>query len=169
MCCKFLPRLATGWTVRGSNPGGGGRDFSYTSVLTLWTTQPSMKHVPGHSRGLNRPGHSVNHPPSSSAEVKEIVELYVYCCSGPSWPVLSWPLSLTCTVTLNTVKELYNRCKNLINNDLGSISGKACVRSWQLDALRICRFLMSEHLRDFGLPPTCIWGIDSSGTLCNVA
>ena len=32
-----------------------------------------------------RPGHGVDHPPPSSAEVKEIVELYLYSPSGPSW------------------------------------------------------------------------------------
>jgi hypothetical protein len=28
----------------------------------------------------------VDHPPTSSAEVKERVELYLYSPSGPSWP-----------------------------------------------------------------------------------
>jgi hypothetical protein len=35
------------------------------------------------SRGLKRPGRGVDHPPISSAEVKETVELYLY-----SWSVL---------------------------------------------------------------------------------
>ena len=39
------------------------------------------------SRGLRRPGRGVNHPPPSSAEVKERVELYFYNSPGPSWPV----------------------------------------------------------------------------------
>ena len=38
--------------------------------------------------GVKRPGRGVNNPPSSSAEVKERVELYVYFISGLSWPVL---------------------------------------------------------------------------------
>ena len=38
--------------------------------------------------GLKRPGRGVDHPPLSSAGVKEIVELYLYSSSGPSWPVL---------------------------------------------------------------------------------
>ena len=33
-------------------------------------------------------------PTPSSAEVKERVELYLYCPSGPSWSVLGWPLPL---------------------------------------------------------------------------
>ena len=35
-----------------------------------------------------RPERGVDHPPPSSAEVKERVELYIYVPSGPSWPVL---------------------------------------------------------------------------------
>jgi len=31
-----------------------------------------------------------DHPPQSSAEVKERVELYLYSPSGPSWPVVGW-------------------------------------------------------------------------------
>jgi hypothetical protein len=34
------------------------------------------------------PRRGVNHPPKSSAEVKERIELYLYSPSGPSWPVL---------------------------------------------------------------------------------
>jgi len=37
-----------------------------------------------------RPGRGVNHPPSSSAEVKETEELYLYSPSRPSCPVLGW-------------------------------------------------------------------------------
>ena len=42
--------------------------------------------------GLKRPGRGVDHPPPSSAEVKERVELYLCSPSGPSWPVLGWTL-----------------------------------------------------------------------------
>jgi hypothetical protein len=38
--------------------------------------------------GVKRPGRGVDHPPTSSAEVKERVELYLYSTSGPSWPVI---------------------------------------------------------------------------------
>ena len=44
------------------------------------------------SRGLKRPERGVEHPPSSSAEVKERVELCLYSRSGTSRPVLGWPL-----------------------------------------------------------------------------
>jgi len=44
--------------------------------------------------GVKRPGRGVDHPPPSSAEVKERVELYLYTPFGPSWPVLGWTLPL---------------------------------------------------------------------------
>jgi len=46
--------------------------------------------------GVKRPGRGVDHPPPSSAEVKERVELYLYPPFGPSWPVigLTVPLAL---------------------------------------------------------------------------
>ena len=40
--------------------------------------------------GLKQPGRGVDHPPQSSAKVKERVELYLYSPSRPSWPVLGW-------------------------------------------------------------------------------
>jgi len=38
--------------------------------------------------GEKRPGRDADHPPQSDAEVKEGVQLYLYCHSGPSWPIL---------------------------------------------------------------------------------
>ena len=38
--------------------------------------------------GVKLSGRGVEHPPPSSAEVKETVQLYLYPLSGPSWPVL---------------------------------------------------------------------------------
>jgi hypothetical protein len=38
--------------------------------------------------GVKWPGRGVDHPPTSSAEVKERVELHLYYPSEPSWPVL---------------------------------------------------------------------------------
>ena len=43
---------------------------------------------------LKPKGCSIDHPPLSSTEVKERVELYFYSLSGPFWFVLGWPLPL---------------------------------------------------------------------------
>jgi hypothetical protein len=45
-------------------------------------------------------------PTPFSAEVKETVELYIYSPSGPSWPVLGWPLPLTLPLQSVTDIEL---------------------------------------------------------------
>jgi len=37
---------------------------------------------------VKQPGRGVDHPPPSSAEVKERIQIYRYFPSGPSWPVL---------------------------------------------------------------------------------
>ena len=47
--------------------------------------------------GVKRPRRDVDHPPASSAEVKERVELYLYSFSGPSWLVLWRPSPFTWT------------------------------------------------------------------------
>ena len=58
--------------------------------------------------GIKRPGRGVEHPPPSSAEVKEKVELYIYSPSGPSWPVIgrafTFYLNKTYSVTVNAMK-----------------------------------------------------------------
>ena len=48
--------------------------------------------------GVQRPGNGVNHLPSSSAEVKERLELYLYSLSETSWEIMEWTL-FTCTDT----------------------------------------------------------------------
>ena len=65
-----------------------GRDFPHLSRAALKPTQPPMKWVTDLSSGVKRPGRGVDHPPPSSAEVKERVQLYLYSPSGPSWLVL---------------------------------------------------------------------------------
>jgi len=55
-----------------------------------------------------RPGRGADHPPSSSVEVKERVELYLYSPSGPSWPVIGWPLPLSPVFVLYTHENAHN-------------------------------------------------------------
>jgi hypothetical protein len=77
----------------GSNPGGG----------ALFCTHPDRLSGPpslldnGHwvsFPGVQWPGRGVNHPPTSSAKVKERVQLYLHSPSGSSWPVLGRTLPL---------------------------------------------------------------------------
>jgi hypothetical protein len=67
-----------------------GRDFQHPSRRALGPAQPPTQQVPG----VKRPGRGVDHPPPSSARVKERVELHLYSPSGPSWPVLGRHLPL---------------------------------------------------------------------------
>ena len=81
---------STGWTVRGSNPS---EDEIFHTCPDCPCGPPSLLYngyrgFPG-GKALGR---SVDHPPPSSAEVKERVGLYLYFPSGLSWPVLGWNL-----------------------------------------------------------------------------
>jgi hypothetical protein len=89
---QSVQRLAIGWTVRGSNPGGA--RFSATVQTGPWAHPASFTMGTGSlSRGQS--GRGWRWPPTiSSAEVKERVQLYLYPRSGYSWPVLRWTLSL---------------------------------------------------------------------------
>jgi hypothetical protein len=72
------PGFESHWGVRYYAPiqtGPGAHPASYTLGL-YW--------------GAQRPGRSADHPPPSSDEVKERVELYMYSPSGASWPVIGW-------------------------------------------------------------------------------
>jgi hypothetical protein len=65
-----------------------GRAFPHSSRPALGPNQPGIQCAPRLSRGVKRPGRGVDHPPPSTAEVKERVELHIYSPSQPSWPVL---------------------------------------------------------------------------------
>ena len=72
------PGIESRWEARFSVPVQTGRG-AHPASYTVGT---------GSFLGVKRPGRGVDHPPSSTAEVKERVELYVYSPFGPSWPVL---------------------------------------------------------------------------------
>jgi hypothetical protein len=81
-----------GWTVHRSNSAGGkiflthlGQPCGQLGLLNngYWVSFPGVKCL----------GRSVD-PPTSSAEVKERVQLYIYCPPRPSWLVIGWNLPL---------------------------------------------------------------------------
>ena len=93
--CIYIYIGGTGWTVRGLNPCGG--EIFRTRTGLPWGSHRLLYNgyrvsVPG----VKQPVRGVNHPPPSSAEVKERVELYLYSTSGPSEPVLGSSLFLPC-------------------------------------------------------------------------
>ena len=59
--------------------------------------------------GVKRLGRGVDHPPPSSAEVKERIELYLYSPAGPSWPVLEWTLPLPLPSPIYIYIYIWNR------------------------------------------------------------
>ena len=79
---QSVQRLATGWTVRGSNPGWG--DIFRTCPDRPWGP-PSLLYngyrvFPG---SKERPGRDADPSPPSSAVGHERVELYLYSPYGP--------------------------------------------------------------------------------------
>ena len=91
--------------ARGSTPGGG-RDFPHPSRPAPVSHPVSYTMGTGSFQGVKRQGRGVGHPPSSSAEVKGRVELYLYSTSGPSWPVIGWTLTLPWPKCLRPFLEL---------------------------------------------------------------
>ena len=88
LTAQWVQRLATGWAVRGSSPGGGevlrmrpDRSWGSPSLLHNWYRVSSQ--------GVMRPGRGVNHPPHLAPRLKKD---YLYSPSGPTWPLLGRPL-----------------------------------------------------------------------------
>jgi len=67
-----------------------------------WETLPYTMGTGSFPR-VKRPGRGIEHPPLSSAEGKERVELYLYSPSGPSWPFLGWTLPFTFTLVCGVI------------------------------------------------------------------
>ena len=99
---------STGWTVRGSNPGGGeifrarpDRPWGPPNVIYSEYCVFIGGKAAGTWRWPSTP---------SSAEVKERVELYLYFPSGLSWPVLWWilPLPSSLHILVDAVNKYIN-------------------------------------------------------------
>ena len=88
-----MRRVCVVGITAGHGPDGTGiefrlaRDFLHLFTMALAPKRPPVKRVLGLFLGLKRPEDRVDHPPASSTEVKEILELYFYSRSGPSCPL----------------------------------------------------------------------------------
>jgi len=68
-----------GWMIWGSNPGGG--EIFCTSPDRPWGPPSLLSFL-----GVKQLGCGIDHPPPSSAEVKEKVELYLF---SPLWAFMA--------------------------------------------------------------------------------
>ena len=79
--------IATRYGLDGPGTESRGGGFS-TPIQTGPGAHPASYTMgTGSFPGVKRPGRGVDHPPPSSVDVKERVELY-FSPFGPSWPVL---------------------------------------------------------------------------------
>ena len=92
---QSVQRLATGWAVRRSNPGGG--EIFHNLPERTWDPPSLLYNGYRVFPGSKAVGTWRWPPTPSSAKVKERVELYLYFPSGPSWPVLGRTLPSTFT------------------------------------------------------------------------
>ena len=74
--------LATGWTLRESNPGGG--EIFLARPDRPWDPFNLLYNGYRVTHGGKAAGRGVNHPPPPSSEVQEGVELYLYSPSVSS-------------------------------------------------------------------------------------
>ena len=102
---QLVQRLAAGWTVRGSNPGEG--EIFLTSPDRPWGP-PSLVYN-GYRVFLGgKTARAWRWPPTpSSAEVEGRVEQYFCASSGPSWPLIGWPLPLHFYCTLQYAIDFF--------------------------------------------------------------
>ena len=84
-CSWYSDSLQSGWP--GDQISVGAR-FS-APVHTSSEAHPASHAVgTGSFLGVKWLWHGIDHPPPSSAEIKESIVLYLHSPSGPSWPVL---------------------------------------------------------------------------------
>ena len=71
-----------------------GPDFPHPSRTVLWAHPASCTMGTGSCPRVKRTGRGVQHTAPSGAEVQGREEQHICSLSGPSWPVLGWPLTL---------------------------------------------------------------------------
>jgi hypothetical protein len=96
--------------------------------------------------GVKRPGHGVDHPLPSSAEVKERVQLYLYSTSAPSRPVLGWTLSFSLSLHGNESTTQWRRRTHTVGRQRDRRGGHAAA-----DQVPVC------WSPDFNWTPLCTY------------
>ena len=88
-----------------------GRDFPHPSR----TVRPAFYTIitGSLSWGVKQLGCGIDHPPPSSAEVKERVQLYLYSPSAPLWPVIGWTFTFTLHCNIYKTQRLYSTTPTL--------------------------------------------------------
>jgi hypothetical protein len=81
-----------GWTVWGSNPGGG--KILRACPDRPWGPPSLLYNGYQVFHGVQQQGPGTDNPHPSRAMVKERVALYLYSTSGPLWAVIRWTLLL---------------------------------------------------------------------------
>ena len=123
-------RLANGWTVRGSNAGGG--KIIRTRPHRSWWGPPSLLYNGYRVFAGGKAAGAWRWPPiPSSAEVKQKVQLYLYSTSEPSWPVLGWPLPLPYLDTFLSLSHSYR----ILSLRLRLLRSVVIIRSFLLQCL----------------------------------
>ena len=81
--------ITTGYGLGGPGIESRWRARIFAPVQTGFETHPASYTMDtGSFPGVKRPGLDLDNPPPSSAEIKELVELYLYSPCGFSWLVL---------------------------------------------------------------------------------
>ena len=121
-CCCLLFSVDSLRAGRSGDRIPVGTSFSVPVQTGPVTHTASYTMGTGSFSGVKRPGRGVDHPPSYSAGVKERDELYLYSTSGPSWPVIGWPLSLNLpAVTIKCPNKKFCQYDNETTEE-GSVS-----------------------------------------------
>jgi len=110
------PGIESRWAVRLSEP------------VQTWSRAHPASWVPGLFPGVKWPGHGVDHPPLSSAEVKERVQLYLYSPFGTSWYVIGMTFIILLHLQHLMAGRIGNRAEGII---CGFISGTSLASAWQ--------------------------------------
>ena len=90
---RYTGSLRAGWP--GNRIPVQSRFTAPVEKSTLAPTQCRIQWVPASFPGFKWPGRGVNHPPPSSAEVNERVDMCLCSPSGSLWPVLGWTVPFT--------------------------------------------------------------------------